>query len=150
MLKKRLAMALVFLISSFFLWFELLTPVRITLGGLPQPICLEFFTPESVLIILISAMALVSSGLLFILEESRIDLISRKKALNMLEDRERIIYETILSAGGMIRQKDLVAYSGMSEAAVSRYLYLLEAKGLIRRKKKGKENIIVLSNSYII
>ena len=139
---RRLVIMLVFFISSFFLCFELLTPVRITYKDLS--LSREFFTPESVFIIVISSMVLVLSGLLFILEENKRELIGWKKVLNTLEGREKIIYEIILNAGGVIRQKDLVNYSGMSEAAVSRYLGLLEAKGLVRRKKKGKENVIII------
>lgn len=52
--------------------------------------------------------------------------------------------EMIGKAGGRITQKDLRKQLGASEAKVSLLLADLEDRGLIKKIKKGRGNIIIL------
>lgn len=61
-----------------------------------------------------------------------------------LKDDEMKVYQTVLDAGGLINQGDLVVQSGLSKTTVSRTLDLLESKGLIEKRRRGMGNVVLL------
>jgi uncharacterized membrane protein len=61
-----------------------------------------------------------------------------------LKDDEMKVYQTVLDAGGILNQGDLVTQSGLSKATVSRTLDLLESKGLVEKRRRGMGNVILL------
>jgi uncharacterized membrane protein len=61
-----------------------------------------------------------------------------------LKDDEMKVYQTVLDAGGVMNQGDLVAQSGLSKATVSRALDLLESKGLVEKRRRGMGNVVLL------
>jgi hypothetical protein len=67
-----------------------------------------------------------------------------EEALRTLTGDEKLVYETIVAANGVIFQSDLVEKSGFPKAKVSRILDRMEASGLVERKRRGMSNAIVL------
>jgi uncharacterized membrane protein len=63
---------------------------------------------------------------------------------SMLKDDEMKVYQTVLDAGGVLNQGDLVTRSGLSKTTVSRTLDLLESKGLIEKRRRGMGNVVLL------
>ncbi|MDG6935012.1 MAG: MarR family transcriptional regulator [Nitrososphaerota archaeon] len=61
-----------------------------------------------------------------------------------LKDDEMKVYQTVLDAGGVMNQGDLVAKSGLSKTTVSRTLDLLESKGLVEKRRRGMGNVVLL------
>jgi uncharacterized membrane protein len=61
-----------------------------------------------------------------------------------LADTERIVYETVLEADGVLPQNEIVESTEFSKATVSRTLDTLEAKELIERKRRGVGNVVIL------
>ncbi len=60
-----------------------------------------------------------------------------------LQDDERKIYDVITDNEGVIFQSDLVEKIGFPKVKVSRILDKLEGKGLIERRRRGLNNVIV-------
>jgi uncharacterized membrane protein len=61
-----------------------------------------------------------------------------------LKDDEMKVYQTVLVAGGVMNQGDLVAKSGLSKTTVSRTLDLLESRGLVEKRRRGMGNVVLL------
>lgn len=61
-----------------------------------------------------------------------------------LKNDEMRVYQTILDAGGVMNQGDLVGKAGLSKTTVSRTLDLLESKGLVEKRRRGMGNVILL------
>jgi uncharacterized membrane protein len=61
------------------------------------------------------------------------------------EDLEKAV-EYIRKSGGRVNQKDLRKEMGMSEAKISLMVAELEHRGIARKIKKGRGNIVVLAN----
>jgi len=77
------------------------------------------------------------ASLLYLLRRSRKTL---PEALP--EDLSRLL-STLEKAGGRMTQKELRKQLGLSEAKVSLMLTDLEARGLVRRVKKGRGNVVI-------
>lgn len=60
---------------------------------------------------------------------------------------EAYFIERIAENDGRVRQKTLVAKSGLSESTVSRMLSEMESEGSILRHRIGRENIVCLPGS---
>ena len=61
-----------------------------------------------------------------------------------LADTERVVYEAVLDADGVLPQSGIVENTEFSKATVSRTLDRLEARELIERKRRGVGNVVVL------
>jgi DNA-binding transcriptional ArsR family regulator len=61
-----------------------------------------------------------------------------------LANNERVVYETILEADGVLPQADIVDRTDLSKATVSRALDSLETKDLVERKRRGIGNVVLL------
>ena len=61
-----------------------------------------------------------------------------------LKNDEMKVYQTVLDAGGVINQGDLVAKSALSKTTVSRTLDLLESRGLVEKRRRGMGNVVLL------
>ncbi len=84
-----------------------------------------------------------ASGILVMLAGILLVVSSRKKA--KLKDKDiDLVLGIIKSNKGKIKQKDIVTKTGFSEAKVSLILKELKRKGIIRKKKVGREKIIYL------
>lgn len=64
--------------------------------------------------------------------------------LPTLKEDQRLIYQTVLDADGLIPQSDIVEKTGLSKSNVSRSLDILESMGLIERRRRGMGNVILL------
>ncbi|ACV49339.1 helix-turn-helix transcriptional regulator [Halomicrobium mukohataei] len=62
-----------------------------------------------------------------------------------LANNERLVYEAVLDADGVLPQSEIVERTDVSKATVSRALDNLEARDLIERKRRGMGNVVVLS-----
>ncbi|MDD3398249.1 MAG: MarR family transcriptional regulator [Candidatus Methanomethylophilaceae archaeon] len=60
--------------------------------------------------------------------------------LRLLSGDDRMVFRTIMEAGGEILQKDIVNKTKMSDAKVSRTLDRLEEKGVIVKERHGMSN----------
>jgi Sugar-specific transcriptional regulator TrmB len=70
---------------------------------------------------------------------------SRWEALSKtLKEDEAKIYQAILDAGGVMNQGDIGERVGFSKTTVSRTLELLESRGLVEKRMRGRGNIILL------
>lgn len=67
------------------------------------------------------------------------------RALRLLDDDERRLYELVAERTPDLTQGDLVALSGFSKAKVSRVLDRLERKRLVVRLRRGMSNRVVLA-----
>ncbi len=67
----------------------------------------------------------------------------RKKEIE-IEDNEKKVLEIIKRNGGRITQKELRKNLPFSEAKVSLIISDLESRGIVRKIKKGRGNIIIL------
>jgi uncharacterized membrane protein len=67
-----------------------------------------------------------------------------KESADSLANTERVVYEEVLDADGVLPQSDIVDNTEFSKATVSRALDTLEAKNLIERKRRGIGNVIIL------
>jgi len=155
---KTAFIAALFVASVFILGLKLLNPPPIQIVVEGQSVFITqlpgFFTLEDVIIIVIASIILGVSGayLLFLdLAEKpagKLVLEERKKRweeiAKTLKEDERKIYEAIIESGGIVQQSELPEKTGLSKASVSRVLDLLESKGLVERRRRGMENIVLL------
>jgi hypothetical protein len=61
-----------------------------------------------------------------------------------LGDTERVVYETVLDADGVLPQRDIVERTDLSKATVSRTLDSLEARDTVERRRRGVGNVVFL------
>jgi len=61
-----------------------------------------------------------------------------------LDEDEKKIYEEIYRADGVVFQAELVKETELPKAKVSRVLDRLENKGLLERRRKGLNNLVLL------
>lgn len=147
----RLALALVYLISTAVLVIKMASPVniRIVFQGEREVYEKEVpsvYTFTDMFIIAVSAIAMSSSVLILMLRggtPSQLGPSNTEIALKTLSENERKIYRLILDEEGITFQSDLVEASNMSKSAVSIVLDKLEAKGLIEKKKRGMGNVVI-------
>ena len=111
-------------------------------------------------IIIISAALIIISIIIFYILKKRSKSISKtgepaplppeNKNLNNISDNLpddlRELYDIILKKGGRITQKDLRKEVIFGEAKVSLMIADLEDRGLIKKIKKGRSNIIIAEN----
>ena len=62
--------------------------------------------------------------------------------LRLLSGDERIMFKSLVDAGGEAYQKDLVAKTQMSDTKASRVIDRLEDKELVARERRGMSNLI--------
>jgi len=62
-----------------------------------------------------------------------------------LARNEKLVYETVLDADGVLPQSEIVDRTELSKATVSRTLDSLEAKDLVERKRRGMGNTVLLT-----
>lgn len=62
--------------------------------------------------------------------------------VEVLTEKERIVVEAILKAGGTVKQEDLPEATGYSRPTISRIIQELEKKQLITREKIGKTFVV--------
>ncbi len=67
-----------------------------------------------------------------------------KLILNFLNVNERNVIEKIIGSGGKCQQVELSRLPGLSKVKTHRILNEMERKGIIRRERYGKINMIVL------
>ena len=67
----------------------------------------------------------------------------RETAKTLKEDEQKI-YEEILNSDGLILQSELVEKTQLSKSTLSRWLDVLEGKGMIERRRKGMSNLVLL------
>jgi uncharacterized membrane protein len=67
-----------------------------------------------------------------------------EESADSLANTERVVYETVLDADGVLPQSEIVENTEFSKATVSRALDTLEARNLIERKRRGVGNVIIL------
>ncbi len=62
--------------------------------------------------------------------------------LRLLSGDERVMFKSLVDAGGEAYQKDLVAKTQMSDTKASRVIDRLEEKELVARERRGMSNLI--------
>jgi len=101
----------------------------------------EPFSPY-IYILLVLFFILILFFVLFLLLTSKKISVEMQNMANNAEIA--IIIDTIKRHGGRITQRDLARKLNMSKSKISLLLSELEARGLIKKYKKGRGNIIVL------
>jgi len=71
--------------------------------------------------------------------------ITNEQVVTFLKEDELKVYK-IIEQMGPISQTDIAKELGFSRAKVSNIVNILEAYGLVEKKKKGRENIIVITS----
>ncbi len=69
----------------------------------------------------------------------------RKALLKFLDDKEAAVVGVLLGSRGELSQAKITELSGLPKVKVSRMLDRMRARGIIEKKRKGKVNIITLS-----
>lgn len=67
-----------------------------------------------------------------------------EERMERLADNERVVYETVLDADGVLPQSEIVDQTDLSKATVSRTLDSLEARDLVERRRRGIGNVVWL------
>lgn len=62
--------------------------------------------------------------------------------LRLLKDDEKIVFKSVMDAGGSALQKDIISTTKMSKAKVTRVLDKLQSKGLVTRERHSSTNMI--------
>ncbi len=62
--------------------------------------------------------------------------------LRLLTEDEKMMYKTIMDAGGAALQRDLILSTRMSKAKVTRVLDKLQSKGLVTRERHASTNMV--------
>ncbi len=65
--------------------------------------------------------------------------------LRLLSGDERVMFKSLVDAGGEAYQKDLVAKTQMSDTKASRVIDRLEDKELVARERRGMSNLIQIT-----
>ncbi|MGZ7166365.1 MAG: helix-turn-helix transcriptional regulator [Halobacteriota archaeon] len=166
--RRKLLAAVVFITAIIVLSIKLLNPASVQIfvegntaitGQIPG-----LYTYTDVLVLVISSLLVSGSGtylLLYdalaarpdtrapsppapvgsmILEERRQQW---EETAKTLKKDEHALYKAIIDEG-IINQSELGGKTGLSRSDISRALYLLEAKGLIERKRLGMGNVVLL------
>lgn len=66
-----------------------------------------------------------------------------RESFDELSDERRVV-ELLKAAGGILTQSKITEKLGCSKAKVSQLLTLMENKGILKRKKRGREKIVAL------
>ncbi|MDW8033772.1 MAG: winged helix-turn-helix transcriptional regulator [Nitrososphaerota archaeon] len=148
-MKLNPAWTVLMLISGLILIFTISTPrifqIVMEEGGSPKvyPIPNVYTFYDMIVVCLLSITFGYSLFRAIILEEKHTLLrrLGISELLRLLKPDELKIYETIRNSG-VILQSELIEKTGFSTAKVSQALNLLEAYGLIEKKKKGRENVL--------
>ena len=72
-----------------------------------------------------------------------------KSAYNLIEEDERKILESLVEAKGRLSQSELDKKTGMDRVKVFRLIRKMEGKGILRKEKNGKSNIIILDRGIL-
>ncbi|MCS4540968.1 MAG: hypothetical protein HY929_01395 [Euryarchaeota archaeon] len=75
--------------------------------------------------------------------EERVDI-----TLTVLKEDERKAIEAMLVAGGKMTQRELQDKTGFSKAKLSRLVFDLEKRGVLRKDREGRTNILMLSEDF--
>lgn len=72
----------------------------------------------------------------------------KKKKLNLegLDQKEKEVIEILQKEGNAIFQRDLMEKIGIGKVGMTRLIDRLESKGLVIRKRRGMNNIVVFKN----
>lgn len=62
-----------------------------------------------------------------------------------LTSNEEVVYQTVLDADGVLFQSEIVDQTDLSKAIVSRTLDSLETRELVKRKRRGMGNVVLLT-----
>ncbi|MEM1557210.1 MAG: winged helix DNA-binding protein [Thermoproteota archaeon] len=137
------------IVSGVLLTVTILTPrifeLRIEESGSPKvyPIP-NIYTFNDIIVVCLLSITFGYSMFRAITIEEKHPLLRRlgiSELLRLLKPDEIKIYETIRNSG-VILQSELIEKTGFSTTKVSQALSLLEAYGLIEKKKKGRENVL--------
>lgn len=137
------------IVSGVLLTVTILTPrifeLRIEESGSPKvyPIP-NIYTFSDIIVVCLLSITFGYSMFRAITIEEKHPLLRRlgiSELLRLLKPDEIKIYETIRNSG-VILQSELIEKTGFSTTKVSQALSLLEAYGLIEKKKKGRENVL--------
>jgi uncharacterized membrane protein len=149
LMRLNLAWAILTMISGLLLIVAISTPrvfeLRIEESGNPRVFPIpNVYTLNDIIIVCLLSMTFSYSLFRAVLVEERPSFLRHFKAselLRLLRPDELKIYETIRDSG-VILQSELIEKTGFSTTKVSQVLGLLEAYGLIEKKKKGRENVL--------
>lgn len=100
-----------------------------------------FYPVASLLILLL----VIVSFMLFRFKRSR----KIKTVLSVLHEGERRVIELLMGKEGICDQRFLVKTTGFSKAKMSRIILDLEERGLVTKTRRGRTNIIELSEKKI-
>ncbi|MGQ9596902.1 MAG: helix-turn-helix transcriptional regulator [Thermoproteota archaeon] len=147
----RMALALVYLISTAVLVTKMASPVniRIVFQGereIYEKEVLNVYTFTDMLVAVVAAIAMSSSVLILALRSNMSSKIRPRNAdfvFKTLSENKKEIYKLILDKDGFAFQSELVETSKISKSTVSIILNRLEANGLIEKRKSGMSNIII-------
>ncbi|MEM2488201.1 MAG: hypothetical protein QXR44_06370 [Thermoproteota archaeon] len=140
--------AILMIISGILLIVIILTPRIFELkieesGSLKVYPIPNIYTFSDIIVVCLLSITFGYSMFKAIIVEEKIPLgrLGVSELLRLLKPDELKIYETIKNSG-VILQSELIEKTGFSTAKVSQVLNLLEAYGLIEKKKKGRENVL--------
>ena len=111
-----------------------------------------YYTGRDVGLLVVFSLLFGSSGMFLVMSAMRpmISLTTggnmerwRKLSL-MLKESEKVVYDVIMDAGGVLPQSEIVQRTRFSKSQISRILDVLESKGLVERRRRGLTNIVIL------
>jgi len=111
----------------------------------------EGTSPNNILLsywpIIVSTVTITCSVLVFL--KFKVTKIHRKQKLpyEILQEnnKEKKIIDLLKASGGYMQQSEITTKLGLSKSKVSETLSSMEKKGLIKRLKKGREKIVILT-----
>jgi len=81
----------------------------------------------------------------YVINENRI-----VKAVQSMNDDERIVLHILENNGGEVTQAEIVCKTGFSPAKVSRLIKNLQKMGIVICKRNGRVKVVALSREYLI
>ncbi len=153
--KMLLGLAL-FVISGVFLGVKLFNPanIHVYIEG-NQTLVIEvpgYYTGRDVGLLVVFSLLFGSSGMFLVMSAMRPmislavggNIVRWRKLSLMLKESEKVVYDVIMDAGGVLPQSEIVQRTRFSKSQISRILDVLESKGLVERRRKGLTNIVIL------
>jgi uncharacterized membrane protein len=158
MIKRRIIIAVIFVVSLFILVVKLMRPATISVIMEGASVTIQqlegYFTPRDVaVIVLCSLMTGGSCVYLFLMPENTSAEVTAAKKEKWTKDLENIkdlnenaqrVYALLMENDGIMAQSDIVAKTGISKVSVTRALDTLEGKDFVERKRRGMGNVIYL------
>ncbi|RLG70349.1 MAG: hypothetical protein DRO11_06425, partial [Methanobacteriota archaeon] len=106
-------------------------------------------SPLAIVILTLLALGIVLGAIIHVRRDKiHMDTNRRKTLFKILKKDEKALIQKIMESDGAVEQSILYETTGFSKPKVSRLLSDLEERGLIRKEKYGRTNLVTLTELW--